>query len=472
MVAHFSAIRSSIRCAIRCSVRSSVRCAIRPTIRSSVRCAIRPTIRSSSRRFPFPTTLVALVALLALGLGLGSCSDSTQPEPTATDAAGQFEGNIDPVENSFVLRSLETPVPGEEPLRVELIGRLLTVEPSSEEISLEVAIRNVDRRPLYAPAEVVIFDLEPPVVTAVNADWTDCGDSTNPAGRPGECAYGFDYSDALGGDAALLSGETSEFRLWVFHAPDLGGFSFGAHVHFSFVAERPRIAGLFFDDRNENGHHDRSEGPFPGGWVEVTGPGVHGLRVRVGPDGRYAFPIHETGLYTLTGYPPPTASIAPVRFTTPNPLEVVILPGPGGLPQSYLEANFGLVTDLPPGDFPPVILIDEPSDSLCSATYNLARLSLEGNLLCLHVGYSGCQPEHPLQLFMVGGFMESTPVQARLILVHNDLGEMCDAYFERTLIYDLRPIQEAYAEAYGEPGIVILQFVDWHGETHPVEYAP
>jgi hypothetical protein len=104
--------------------------------------------------------------------------------------------------------------------------------------------------------------------------------------------------------------------------------------------------------------------------------------------------------------------------------------------------------------------------------YNLLELALDEDLLTLRVGFGGCQADHPFLLFMVGGFMESIPVQARVILLHNALGEPCDGYFERTLAYDLRPIQEAHAEAYGAPGLVMLQFVDYFGETHRLEYSP
>jgi hypothetical protein len=420
------------------------------------------------RSWRIPPTL----ALLLFTLVLGGCSDTTQPDATPGGGTGRFAGLIDPDEESFILQALESPVGGDTPIRVDLLGRNLRMDRLTEQVSLEVAVHNVDWRPLYAPAEIVVSSFDPASTVPINPAWTSCADSTIRPPVPETCAYGFDYSTLLGDDEVLQPGEVSTYREWTFCVPGLEAFSFGAAARFALAPDGARIAGLFFRDSNENGRHDPGEAPFPGGCVEVAGPGIDGRRVPLREDGRYAVPIHEAGLYKLTGVPPPTAGVLPLRFTTPNPLEVVILEGPQGRLQSYLDADFGLVNSLDPGGLPRIRLVEGPADSLLQDPYNLLELALDGDLLILRVGYSGCQPDHPFLLFMVGGFMESMPVQARVILVHNGLDELCDGYFEQTLTYDLRPIQEAHAEAYGGPGIVILQFVDNFGDAHRLEYFP
>jgi hypothetical protein len=65
--------------------------------------------------------------------------------------------------------------------------------------------------------------------------------------------------------------------------------------------------------------------------------------------------------------------------------------------------------------------------------------------------------------------MESFPVQARIVLAHDDRGELCDAYWERELQWDLRPIQEAYRQSYGSGGVIRLRFEDNQGQTHYFE---
>ena len=69
------------------------------------------------------------------------------------------------------------------------------------------------------------------------------------------------------------------------------------------------------------------------------------------------------------------------------------------------------------------------------------------HLLQLEVGYSGCQPEHPFSLWMSGGFMESMPVQANIVPVH-ELAEDCDAAFTGARVFNLWPLRERFLEAY------------------------
>ena len=64
--------------------------------------------------------------------------------------------------------------------------------------------------------------------------------------------------------------------------------------------------------------------------------------------------------------------------------------------------------------------------------------------------------------------MESFPPQARIILVHDDLGEVCRAAFQKSLVFDLWPL----AEMLGGPdaGTLILNFVDFFGEVTRIEW--
>jgi len=421
-------------------------------------------------RFPGRSAFFLLSLLLVvpfLLFGLSGCSDSSSPGTDTGDGSQQFDGSIDPAGGTFVLQSLEQPVPGDNPIRVELIGRNLQVYPPLGAISLEIAVRNADSRTLYSPAEIQAFGFKPETVFPSNSDRTECPPDSLPIFRiaPGACTFFYSYSDLLGSDGMLAPGETSGFRTWNFNDPNLVAFSFGAAARFALNGDQARIAGLFFSDDNENGVPDPDESPLGGGWVEVQGPGIEGLTVPINEQGRYSVPVAEPGSYILNAVPPPTFGFAPVRFTTPNPLQVVLPPGPGGGPQSYLRADFG-ITSTPLPVAPPVILLPAPGDSVTTDSYHYLGGSLEGVVLSLRVGYSGCGPDQPFQLFMVGGFMESAPVQARLILSHDDLGQLCDAYFERTLRFDLTPVLNAYHEAYGPGGVVRLRFEDAQGQVH------
>lgn len=410
--------------------------------------------------------LLGLVSLLAAG-----CSQSTEPTLGGTgDGAGDFTGRLDPASGSFVLKSLDVPVTDGTPVRVDLIGRFLRIgEPG--QIAVAVQVRNADRRSLYAPAEIVVNHFNPPSVSIVpqSADWITClRDSSADTTRvpPGGCSYGFVYTDLLGDDGVLSPGEVSGEKIWIFYDPDGVAFSFAAHARFGLAPDRARISGMFFSDANRNGVRDGDEGPFGGGSVYVTGPGFQDRYIQVGPDATYTVYVSEPGIYTLRAAPPPTFGIVPVTFTTPNPLEILIANAADGGLQSFLHADFGLANAVPPPTAPP-ILFAPAADSLSLDSYSLVRAALDGHVMKLRVGFSGCGPDQPFQLFMVGGLMESNPLQARILLAHDDLGQLCDAYFEKDLAFDLSPILQ---KSGGQ--VVRLQFQDSTGEVHTFDLNP
>ena len=396
--------------------------------------------------FNEPSRVLALLLLAGgLGLVLSGCSDSTKPASSGGDEGEALvAGNLDPHAGTFVLRSLDEPIPGtDRPVPIQLIGSNLQIDPESETVSLDVALRNRWTAPLFAPAMVWLSDFTPEDITVLNPDliavpigipppwdglvWDSqvaggelVGDPQddpldNPEFDPPP-VYGFVYSELLG-DGILEPGETSAAKTWEFHVPGLVAFSFAARATFGLVPDLPRIAGICFEDVNRNGQLDSRDQPLPGGRVVMHDPTGQMMITHPNHMGEYVFPVHVPGLYSLTYHPQLDVWYCLPHFTTPNHLEVMLPPLPDGQPVSFLEAHFGFYCDTPPS-IPPVILTDVPMDSLVGAPYHLLGLELEGNILHLAVGFSGCQPEHPFTLYMPGGFMESLPVQANLVLVH------------------------------------------------------
>lgn len=428
-----------------------------------------PQLRSAS---------ALLLLILCLASLLSGCSESTGPTTSTSPQGGaHIEGNLDPGDGTFVLETQADPMPdGREGVPVELIGSNLRVNAAEEVVAIDVAIRNITPRLLYAPASVLLNDFVPPDVSVLNADFVCLpADSVDPnVWFPYPCGYGFDYSELLGGDGVLEPDEVSEVKTWEFQVPGLGGFSFNAWATFGLFPDLPLIAGFGFEDLNANGVPEPGEPHNIRGEVTMQTPSGLFVFTMLGEDGAYAFPVEESGLYTLTLFPhlpPHHPHHSPPVFTTPNPLQVLLPPDENGLPVSFLEAHFGLNWEgtWPPGP-PPVILVDVLPDPQHPAPYDLLEIVLRGDILMLEVGFSGCQPAHPFDLFMVGAFMESLPVRANLVLMHDDLGEMCDRYMMRELLFHLGPIREAYLEAYGEPGTVILMLRDFNGDVHEIEY--
>jgi hypothetical protein len=410
------------------------------------------------------------LAALALGLAAAGCSDSTAPPSGSDTGSGSFQGSVDPAGPSFVLDSIDSVIVDGVRVRVDLIGSNLVVDPATHTVSLDVAIRNAGSMALYGPAEVVIFDLKPYMVEPINPDRVEnCPPRESPIIDSRGCRYGFDYSALLGDDGILRPGEISASKTWSFHLAEMTAFSFGATARFGITPDRPRIAGTVFADPNRNGQQDPDEPGFGGGTITVNGPGADGVTLMVPPDGHYVVPIGESGLYSLLAVPPPT--FAPVMSTTPNPLQVLIVSGADGNPESYLHADFGFANEIFPPPPPPdsvgtVGFWDGPPDSLTMDFYGLLDISFDGRILRLRVGYSGCSPEQPFALFMVGGFKESNPVQADIVLYHDGLGQFCDAYFTKDLAYDLNPILTRYYEATGSYGPILVNFKAFNGEVH------
>ena len=409
-----------------------------------------------------PKRRLLALAVAMLALAPAGCSDNAGPGTPADDQGGALlSGDLDPGQGTFILQRLDQTLPDRAPIRVELIGSNLRVDAATEVVSLDEAIRNAGEQPLFAPAMVWLYGLRPDGVTVLNADVVpglpDTSVTLPPSPRE---RYGFDYTQLLGGDPVLAVGETSDARTWRFHVPGLTGFAFGARAEFGLVPDLPVIAGRCFLDGNQDGVLQPEELPIPHGIIGAIGPNGFALSVRPDHEGRYALPVEQAGLYTLQYWPfdrAPADSVhadgddgeddsedreAPV-FTTPNPLTVLLTPGPDGRPHSYLDAHFGVFVAAEDDSLPPVVHTTAPFDSLPGDYFALGESGVTGILMNLDVGFSGCQPEHPFTLYwQVGPEMSPLPV-AHLILTHDGLGEMCDAWFTRDLKFDLRPIRAA-----------------------------
>lgn len=418
-----------------------------------------------------PRVLIFLTvaAAVLLGLGLAGCSDST--DIPASDPVGSggalVTGGVDPGAGSFVLQTLTIAPDRLTRIPIQLIGNNLVVTGDSNQVALDVAIRNLWSGPLYSPALVAIYDFAPGGVLPVNADGVIV--PMGPDGSPiGEDQYYYNYSDQMGDDGMLAAGETSEARTWIFDDPALVSFSFGARAEFGLEPDRPRIGGVCFWDRNANGIRDPEDGPMPAGLVFLTTPGGETTRTYCDDQGTYSFPVHQSSLYTLT-FDPLIDTLIPIFFTTPYPLQVLLTPGPDGLPNSYLEAHFGMANQMTPRP-EPVQFTDLPADSLQQVHWNFIDAEVLPDItLRMRVGLSGCQPVQPASLYMSGGFMESEPVQANIVFV-NESQEVCGAYWETSYDFDLAPLYRQYLDAYG-PGVVVLNLRDFQGLIHPLELA-
>lgn len=418
---------------------------------------------SASR--PADLGISALVLVLPF---LGACSVSPDaPSSGDQEVTAAFDGALDPPGSTFVLRRIEGAPPGQEPpIPIELVGSELAVNPREETVSLAVAIRNGGGRSLFPPALVFVSGFEPEEVTILNADAIDSTLTTAAA----SLSYVFDYTEFLGDDTILRPGETSRSRTWIFSDPGLGAFSFGARATFGLDPTAPLIAGTAFWDANEDGRLDPDEEPVQDGFVRLERPDSSVTFAPVDERGHYRIPVRVPGLYEATLRI--RRHIDRLCFTTPHPLEILLPPGPDGLPLSFDHADFGVNPGPCPGSVRRVTMTDRQPNEIEQDPYFLLGAELAGDLLKLEVGFSGCSPHHPFTLYASSQFMESEPVRTWVLLSHDDRGELCDAYWTRRLWFDLDPIRQAYIDAYGAPGVVVLMFRDFRGQITEFRFGP
>ena len=413
---------------------------------------------------------IALSLLLFTGCG----DDPTGNSATNDDLARVvFEGNFDGEE--MVLQRITDPRAG---VMLDLVATdVRFLDTALIRMEVDVALRNASNSPLFGPVRVFLGSFVPQGVVVENSDdlVIDSAVSANSAveGRP--YPHYFEYGEAeLGDDELMLGpGETSGARTWRFVLPELAGFSFGSEAWVGVQPVGSRIAGTVFLDRNRDGLYQLGEPVNPFGasdqsGVMVTFPNGRSEGARIDELGRWSLPVSEPGIYEVRYLPPPTL-FAPICLTTADPLRVVLAMGPNGNVIGFRQANIGIDPEpcfTPPGGRHRVELTREPADSIETDHFLLVSAQLvRGNTspapnarlgLEIKVGYSGCGPDHPIRLFAGADFMESDPPQTWLRISHDDLGEMCDAYFEETLVFDLTPLRNRYFDLYGSYGPMVL----------------
>lgn len=77
----------------------------------------------------------------------------------------------------------------------------------------------------------------------------------------------------------------------------------------------------------------------------------------------------------------------------------------------------------------------------CINNSMIKRAWIEGNNLKIEVAYSGCN-QRDFDLSWSGAFMKSNPPQATVELIDNTGEQMCQAYFQHTLCFDISKLKE------------------------------
>ena len=258
--------------------------------------------------------------------------------------------------------------------------------------------------------------------------------------------------------------------IWILQLPGPDSFSFAAVARFAGEAEHGFLGGQLYVDANRNGERDPNEPPGFG-QVEVTFPGGQTQMVRTLESGAWSVPTDTPGIHVARWISPPVASPLPICLTTPNPLQIMMTPAPDGLPNSFREADFGI--DPEPcmqWRMMPIIMSEEPVDSLDSDPWTFVELVQTGpdvpgpERLEITVAYSGCSAGHPLAFAFEQPDDSAVPKTTMVAtIVHDDLGELCEAYFHVTRSVDMVQLREMWFELTGQEGPRMLELHTAHG---------
>jgi len=111
---------------------------------------------------------------------------------------------------------------------------------------------------------------------------------------------------------------------------------------------------------------------------------------------------------------------------------------------------------------PSVIITDAPPESIQLDPFGMEGIAIAGDIITLNVTYSGGCKEHCFSLYMSpASFLESSPVLANLYLRHNSNGDACEAFINKTISFDLRPIAELYKSLYGSYDEIVINVFEY-----------
>ncbi|MHA2176615.1 MAG: hypothetical protein ACXAB2_11260 [Candidatus Hodarchaeales archaeon] len=115
----------------------------------------------------------------------------------------------------------------------------------------------------------------------------------------------------------------------------------------------------------------------------------------------------------------------------------------------------------------PVVIDGSAYESSSRDEFNFLEVELDNDFLAIQVSYSGGQQSHDFELIGPGEFMESFPIQTAFVLSHDSNGDLGEALITKTLLFDLKPLKEAFFSIYSffSPDGISLQInLEGHGE--------
>jgi len=101
----------------------------------------------------------------------------------------------------------------------------------------------------------------------------------------------------------------------------------------------------------------------------------------------------------------------------------------------------------------------------------IRQIEISGDLLTITVAYRGGCADHTFTLHACRGFLESSPLQSEIMLVHDDPDDPCDAVVTDEVVFYLAPLKEVCLEMYRRDGCQPLK-LNVYESSNPPHYTP
>ena len=111
-----------------------------------------------------------------------------------------------------------------------------------------------------------------------------------------------------------------------------------------------------------------------------------------------------------------------------------------------------LLSGLASGRVPLLVSPDTDEADWPRDPFSFTDVTTNGYALTVRVTYGGGCGQHRMDLVVWGGWLESFPVQVNGLVTHDDGDDACDAIVTEERVFDLRPLHDAYVDAYGPIG--------------------
>lgn len=107
---------------------------------------------------------------------------------------------------------------------------------------------------------------------------------------------------------------------------------------------------------------------------------------------------------------------------------------------------------------PEAELVDDFS-TYRSAAITIKSILIKGDIMTIHVTYSGGCEEHEFQLLGTTALQKSMPMKRGVMLYHDNKGDSCRELVDEILVFDIT--------ALGVSGQEVILMIDKHETPHP-----